>query len=76
MHWPVLIPIALIVFAALVVTRNEVTKRKLVCPHKGTTAELGVQRSSFWPTKRVRIRSCDQLPDPERVDCDQACLKS
>jgi len=76
MHWAVLIPIGLIVLGALILTRNELAKRRLACPHKGTSAELEVQRRHFWPTDRVRIKSRDLLPDPEKVDCDQACLKS
>lgn len=76
MHWYVLIPIGLIVLGALIITRNELTKRRLVCPHKGEAAEVEVQRRHFLPTDDVRVKSCDLLPDPKNVDCDQACMKS
>lgn len=76
MHWAVLIPIGLIVFGALIITRNELAKRRLTCPHKGEPAEVEVQRRHFLPTDRVRIKSCDLLPDSEEVDCDQACVKT
>ena len=76
MHWAVLIPISLIVIGALILTRNELTKRRLACPHKGMSAEVEVQRRHFLPTDKVRVKSCDLLPDPKKVDCDQACVKS
>ena len=76
LHWAVLIPIGLIVVGALIITRNELAKRRLACPHKGEAAEVEVRRRHFLPTDKVSVKSCDLLPDPQNVDCDQACVKS
>lgn len=61
----------LVLFLAL---RNEVVRRKLFCPLKKDTAEVDVVQRYQNPTKPIRVKACNLLADPKRVDCGQACL--
>jgi hypothetical protein len=71
----VLIPITLIFVVVMIVGRNEIVKRRLTCPHKGTPADIEVLRRSLSPGTILRAKSCSLLPDPNKVDCGQECLK-
>jgi len=64
-----------VAFALLyLVGRHEVVRRKLTCPRTGVTANVDVVQRYHEPTQPVRVRSCDLLPDPKKVDCSQDCL--
>jgi hypothetical protein len=71
-----LIPLALVFAVALLLTRNEVMKRRLRCPRDGRDAKVGVVLRWGDPKRTVGVRSCDLLPNPRKVDCDQACLRA
>lgn len=55
--------------------RNEVVRRKLVCPRSGTIADVEVVRRYEKPDREVRVRSCSLFADPRRVECAGDCLK-
>ena len=71
----VLLPIILIFSVAIFLGRNELVKRKLICPRKGIIADVGVVQRFQKPDKPVRVKHCNLLNDPKRVDCGQECLK-
>lgn len=71
----VLIPITVVFLAAMIIGRNELVKRRLVCPRTGSTAEVELLRRSLLPSKLVGIKSCSLLPDPKKIDCGQHCLR-
>lgn len=54
--------------------RNEVVKRRLVCPRTGAVADVEVVRRAERPQKEVRVRSCSLFADPRRVECSGECL--
>lgn len=67
----------LTVFFAVVYAfgRNQVVRRRVACPHERTEAEIELVRRYQREDRPVRVRSCDLLPNPRRVDCDQACIR-
>ena len=69
-----LIPITALFVVGMVVGRNELVRRRLACPHKGERADVKLLRRYMSPAKLLRIKRCDLLEDPTRVDCDQECL--
>ena len=71
----VLLAVTLTFLALFPFLRNELVKRRLHCPVKDTDADVRVVQRHNEPTKPVRVRSCDLLPNPRRVGCSQACLE-
>ena len=57
----------------LALGRNELVKRRLVCPRTGEEAKVDVVRR-YEASDPVRVHTCDLLPNPKKVDCDQRCL--
>ena len=55
--------------------RNERVRRLLACPLKETPAQVEVVQRYHQPAKPVRVKSCNLLSNPKRVDCGQACLQ-
>jgi hypothetical protein len=55
--------------------RNEVVRRKLVCPRTGGVADVEVVRRFEKPERAVRVRSCSRFADPRRVECAGECVK-
>ncbi len=63
-------------FAAMYfIGRNELRKRRLACPRSGASAKVDVVQRYEKPDVPVRVKSCDLLPDPNKVDCEQECLE-
>ncbi len=67
----------LAVFFAVVYAfgRNQVVRRRVECPHERKQAEIEVVQRYMREDRPVRVRACDLLPDPRRVDCDQSCIR-
>ena len=70
----VLIPITLIFLAAVVVGRNMLVKRRLRCPRRKRDADVAFVAREWKSSELVRVKSCDLLKDPKKIDCDQECL--
>lgn len=54
--------------------RNQIVRRRVVCPHKKTPAEIDLVQRYQREDRPLRVRACALLPNPRRVDCDQACI--
>ncbi len=70
----VIVPIAVVFGVCMILGRNELVKRRLVCPGTGTVAEVDVVQR-YRKRRPVRVKSCDHLSDPKVVDCGQECLR-
>lgn len=71
-----LVGAVLLLFAAVyLAARNEVVRKKLVCPRSGAVADVDVVRRSEKPEREIRVRSCSLFADPRRVECSGDCLK-
>jgi hypothetical protein len=55
--------------------RNEVVRKKLVCPRSGAVADVDVVRRFEKPEREVRVKSCSRFADPRRVECAGECLE-
>ena len=55
---------------------NERAKRVVTCPRARSNADVRVLQRYGRPDKAVRVESCSLLPDPNRVDCAQECVKT
>lgn len=55
--------------------RNEVEVHELTCPRTGTVAKTSVVQRYHRPDRPQRVKRCDVLPNPSKVDCEQDCLK-
>lgn len=65
----------IVVFAVLFAfMRNERVRRRLFCPVKKATAEVDLVQRYHEPEHPLRIKACDLLRHPKRVDCGQACI--
>jgi len=67
----VLLLFALVYF----VVRNEIVRRRLVCPRTGGVAEVEIVRRYEYPGREIRVRSCSLFADPRRVECEGDCLR-
>jgi len=56
------------------IARNEIVRRKVLCPHEAKVADVEVVRRFEGAHKPVRVRSCSLFEDPRDVTCDQDCL--
>ena len=72
--WLLISAVLVVFFALYLVVRNEIVRRRLVCPRTGATAEVEVVRRSEGRHKPVRVRSCSLFADPKRVECEQDCI--
>ena len=75
---PILLAVAVLALFTVIyfVARNERVRRRVLCPRSGEDAEVEMVQRFEGDKKPVSIKSCDQLPDPENVDCDQDCIRS
>jgi len=72
--WLLIVAVLVVFLALYLVVRNEIVRRRLICPRTGATADVELVRRSEGVNKPVRIRSCSLFADPKRVECDQDCL--
>jgi len=71
----VLIPIFALFLVGMIASHVIRERHNLKCPHKEIDAQVDLQRPSFPPAAPLRIKRCNLLADPEKIDCDQECLK-
>jgi len=65
----------LLLFAIIyLVARNEIVRRRIVCPRLGSVAEVEVVRRFETPAHEIRVRSCSLFADPHHVECEGDCL--
>jgi len=55
--------------------RNERVRRVLFCPVKKVEAEVEIVQRYQDPGRALRVKSCNLLEDPQRVDCGQDCIR-
>ena len=72
--WLLIGAVLVLFFSLYLVVRNEIVRRRLVCPRTGATADVEILRRSEGRHQPVRVRSCSLFDDPKRVDCEQDCL--
>jgi hypothetical protein len=72
--WLLIGAVLVVFFALYLVVRNEIVRRRLVCPRTGATAEVELVRRSEGRHKPVRVLSCSLFADPRQVDCGQDCI--
>jgi hypothetical protein len=56
------------------IARNEVVRRKLVCPRTGRVADVEFVRRFEDPEHGVRVKACSLFADPRHVTCSGECL--
>ena len=74
--WLLIAAVSVVFLALYLVVRNEIVRRRLVCPKTGATADVELVRRSEGRHKSVRIRSCSLFADPRRVECEQECMNA
>lgn len=71
-----LVGAVLLLFAVVyLAARNEVVRKRFVCPRSGAVADVDVVRRSETPEREVRVRSCSLFADPRCVTCSGECLR-
>lgn len=74
-HGLVVLAALTVLFTSLMLLgRNQLVRRRLRCPRDGDEAQVDVVER-YTGSDPVRVRSCDHLANPKRVDCDQGCLE-